>query len=73
MKFFSSFLLILLILVSLMGYHSFQESMRWFNAYYEMKQSQEYYFDGANKRNLLDICKNSAGIEGVWFKEECVE
>lgn len=73
MKFFSSLLLILLILVSLMGYHNFRESMRWFDAYNEMQKSQKYYFNGANERHLLDLCKNAEGIEGVWYKEDCVE
>ena len=73
MKLLSAFLLAFLIIVSLMAHHSFRESMRWFDAYDAMKQSQEYYFDGANKRNLLDICKNAEGIEGVWFKEDCIE
>lgn len=42
-----------------------------FDAYQSLQVSQQYFFDGANKRGLLDICANKDGKNGVWFKEDC--
>lgn len=36
------------------------------------KTRGDYYFDGANKRQYLDIC-NKDGEVKVLFKDECVE
>lgn len=38
-----------------------------------LKKNYDYYFDGAVKRQYLDICKNAKGEIGSWFKDECVK
>jgi len=43
----------------------------WYGNYQFQKDRYDYYFNGANKRGLLDICKNADGELTVLFKEDC--
>lgn len=43
----------------------------WYTSYKYEKDTYQYYFDGANKRGLLDICHNGDGELKVLFKEDC--
>lgn len=43
----------------------------WYTNYKSEKDTYQYYFDGANKRGLLDICHNGDGDLKVLFKEDC--
>ena len=31
----------------------------------------EYYFDGANKRDYIELCRDAAGEIDVLFRDEC--
>lgn len=35
------------------------------------RAQHNYFFDGANKRGLLDICSDAAGDVGIRFADEC--
>lgn len=43
----------------------------WHGLYEYHKKRDNYLFDGANNRGLLDICVGPAGDEGIFFKEDC--
>lgn len=43
----------------------------WYANYAYHKARNDYLFDGANARGLLDICVGPEGKPGVFFKEEC--
>lgn len=43
----------------------------WHSNYVYHKARNDYLFDGANERGLLDICIGPGGRAGVFFKEDC--
>jgi hypothetical protein len=43
----------------------------WHANYQLHKDKYNYYFYGANKHGLLDICDNGDGNVTVLFKEDC--
>lgn len=61
-----------IIMAVIWGLQSFkaQNDLEWRLFEYQ-KARFEYLFDGAQKRNLLDLCENKSGVTGVWFKEDC--
>lgn len=44
----------------------------WHDNYQYHKSRNEYLFDGANARGLLDICVGPEGRAGVFYKEDCL-
>ena len=43
----------------------------WHDLYRFEKGRYQYYFEGANKRGLLDICQDETARPAVRFKEDC--
>lgn len=74
MKGFIAFAIVLLIWLGPTGLVMWESNKHidfWHSNYVYHKARNDYLFDGANARGLLDICIGPEGKIGVFFKEDC--
>lgn len=67
------FLIIIFAGMSFVIYDLKKQSDFWFSLVDYHKKKHDYFFEGANLRNLIDICENANGDIDIWFKEDCIK
>jgi len=55
----------------MMLYNALSENDRLYEMSKRLLKTNDYLFNGANSRGLLDICKDANGEMNVIFKEDC--
>lgn len=51
-------------------FHEWRDG-QWFDAYEWVYKKNRYYFEGLQKRDLIDLCYPKTGEAGIFFKEDC--